>query len=102
MPAIDFAVATPTPDPNAIESTVASAARALHDELTSPAALVSRGYYPTGVPLLREAIAARYRARGAATSAEQILVTVGAMGALHLLACSVFARGGTVLVEQPT
>ena len=81
---------------------MAGAAAALHDELTGPAAAVTRGYYPTGVPVLREAIAARYRAHGVATSAEQILVTVGAMGALHLLACNVFARGGAVLVEQPT
>ena len=81
---------------------MASSVAALHEELTGPAAAVSRGYYPTGVPVLREAIAARYRARGVPTSAEQILVTVGAMGALHLLACSVFASGGAVVVEQPT
>ena len=99
---IDLAVAAPAPDPTVIEGAAAAALAALPGELAGCGGAVSRGYYPTGVPLLREAIAARYTTRGVVTSAEQILVTAGAMGALHLLACSVFARGGLVLVEQPT
>jgi DNA-binding transcriptional MocR family regulator len=99
---IDFAVAAPAADPGAIEAAAAAAMAGLREELTGPTGTAGGGYYPTGVPLLREAIAGRYRARGVATAAEQILVTAGAMGAVHLLACSVFSRGGTMLVEQPT
>ena len=99
---IDLAVAAPAPDPAVIEGAAAAALAALPGELAGRGGAASRGYYPTGVPLLRAAIAARYTTRGVVTSAEQILVTAGAMGALHLLACSVFARGGLVLVEQPT
>ncbi|WP_344854461.1 PLP-dependent aminotransferase family protein [Planomonospora alba] len=60
------------------------------------------GYDPVGVAPLREAIAARYTARGLATRPEQILVTTGAQQAIHLLVTALLAPGDPVLVESPT
>ena len=61
----------------------------------------SLGYAPAGLPELREAIAARFRERGAPTSADQILVTSGAQHALHLLLKLMCAPGDRVLVDAP-
>ncbi|MDO3649706.1 PLP-dependent aminotransferase family protein [Nocardia mangyaensis] len=60
------------------------------------------GYRPTGHPLLRTAIADRYRARGVPTDPAQILVTGGGQQALSLLARALLRPGDRVLVEAPT
>ncbi|MCW2877200.1 MAG: putative transcriptional regulator, GntR family [Sphaerisporangium sp.] len=60
------------------------------------------GYDPVGVRPLREAIAARYGARGLATRPDQILVTGGAQHAIHLLMTLLAGQGDPVLVESPT
>jgi DNA-binding transcriptional MocR family regulator len=60
------------------------------------------GYHPAGHPALREALAARYRARGVPTSPEEIIVTNGAQQALTLLAGLFLSPGDTVLTEAPT
>jgi DNA-binding transcriptional MocR family regulator len=60
------------------------------------------GYHPMGLPTLREAIAARYTARGLATRPEQILVTVGAQHAIHLVMSLLIGQGDAVVVESPT
>ncbi|WP_248961508.1 MocR-like transcription factor YczR [Sphaerisporangium perillae] len=60
------------------------------------------GYDPVGLRPLREAIAARYVARGLATRPDQILVTGGAQHAIHLLMTLLTAQGDPVLVESPT
>ncbi|WP_424531748.1 PLP-dependent aminotransferase family protein [Sphaerisporangium viridialbum] len=60
------------------------------------------GYEPVGVRPLREAIAARYGARGLATRPDQILVTGGAQHAVHLLMTLLAGQGDPVLVESPT
>ncbi|MEV0587901.1 PLP-dependent aminotransferase family protein [Nonomuraea sp. NPDC050310] len=60
------------------------------------------GYQPAGHPLLREAVAARYRARGLPTTAEEIIVTTGAQQALTLLTGLLVSPGDTVLTESPT
>ncbi|MBF6329185.1 PLP-dependent aminotransferase family protein [Nocardia transvalensis] len=60
------------------------------------------GYRPTGLPLLRTAIAERYRMRGVPTDPEQILVTGGAQQALSLIARALLRPGDRVLVEAPT
>ncbi|WP_062982149.1 aminotransferase-like domain-containing protein [Nocardia anaemiae] len=60
------------------------------------------GYRPTGHPLLRNAIADRYRARGVPTDPEQILVTGGGQQALSLLARALLRPGDRILVEAPT
>lgn len=54
-----------------------------------------------GEPVLREALAARTRARGLATGADDILVTTGSQQALSLLATALVEPGDTVLVENP-
>ncbi|MGP3927583.1 aminotransferase class I/II-fold pyridoxal phosphate-dependent enzyme [Streptomyces sp. 8N616] len=60
------------------------------------------GYHPVGLAVLREALAARYTARGIATTPGQILVTTGAQQALSLLTRLLVAPGDPVLVEAPT
>ncbi len=60
------------------------------------------GYLPFGLPVLREAIAARYSAAGAPTTAEQILVTSGAQHAFTLVMGELSSPGDRVLIECPT
>ncbi|GAA3823999.1 PLP-dependent aminotransferase family protein [Sphaerisporangium flaviroseum] len=60
------------------------------------------GYDAVGLPPLREAIAARYGARGLATRPDQILVTLGAQHAIHLLMTLLAGQGDPVVVESPT
>ncbi|WP_344585015.1 PLP-dependent aminotransferase family protein [Streptomyces lunalinharesii] len=60
------------------------------------------GYHPAGFPALREAIAARFTARGVPTGPEQVLVTTGAQQALSLLTRHLVSPGDRVLVEAPT
>ncbi|MER7674830.1 PLP-dependent aminotransferase family protein [Kitasatospora sp. NPDC096128] len=60
------------------------------------------GHYPTGVPVLREAVARRYTERGLPTTPDQILVTTGAMGGLHLVQRVLVGRGDRVAVEAPS
>jgi DNA-binding transcriptional MocR family regulator len=93
---LDLGVAAlPAPQPFLAEA----AARAL-DLLTAYAG--GHGTYPTGVPVLREAVARRFTERGLPTTPDQILITTGAMGALHLLERSLVARGDRVAVEAPS
>jgi DNA-binding transcriptional MocR family regulator len=67
-----------------------------------PSYLPTHGMDPLGIPLLREAIAARYTARGVPTDATQILVTLGAQHALRLLFTIFTAPGERVLIEHPS
>ena len=60
------------------------------------------GYLIAGMPELRERIAARFSQRGLPTSADEIIVTSGAMHALALLFATFGQPGRTALVEQPT
>lgn len=60
------------------------------------------GFDPIGLPVLREALAARYTARGLPTTPDQLMVTVGAQHAIALIARTVVARGDRALVENPT
>ncbi|WP_228281809.1 MocR-like transcription factor YczR [Brevibacterium pigmentatum] len=73
--------------------------------------LPGTGYYPSGLPVLREIIADRYTRRGAPTDPDQILITSGALGgaaiAVRALLDGAARLGGTrstsrVLVESPT
>ncbi|MFB7379046.1 MocR-like transcription factor YczR [Kitasatospora purpeofusca] len=77
----------------------AAAARAV-DQL--PAYAAGHGHYPTGVPVLREAVARRFTERGLPTTPDQILITIGAMGALHLVRQALLGRGDRVAVEAPS
>jgi DNA-binding transcriptional MocR family regulator len=64
--------------------------------------LVDSGTSTAGLPALREAVAGRYTRAGLPTRPDQILVTSGAMAALHLLTDHLHDRRRPVLVEQPT
>lgn len=67
-----------------------------------PAMLGDFGFDPLGRDELRDALAARYTARGLATTPDQIMVTVGAQHAITLIARTVLRRGDRVLIENPT
>lgn len=60
------------------------------------------GYLPFGLPVLRDAVAARYTAAGLPTTAEQILITSGAQHAFTLIVGELSAPGDRVLIECPT
>ncbi|MFF8775331.1 PLP-dependent aminotransferase family protein [Kitasatospora sp. NPDC015120] len=77
----------------------AAAARAVEQ---LPAYAAGHGHYPTGVPVLREAVARRFAERGLPTTPDQILITIGAMGALHLVRQTLLGRGDRVAVEAPS
>ncbi|MER6400814.1 PLP-dependent aminotransferase family protein [Kitasatospora sp. NBC_01246] len=77
----------------------AAAARAVEQ---LPAYAAGHGNYPTGVPVLREAVARRYTERGLPTTPDQILITIGAMGGLHLVRQALISRGDRVAVEAPS
>jgi DNA-binding transcriptional MocR family regulator len=67
-----------------------------------PAHLGNSGFDTVGLPPLRDAIAARYRARGLPTSADEIIVTVGAQHAIALLSRVLLSRGDHALIESPS
>jgi DNA-binding transcriptional MocR family regulator len=76
------------------------AARRAAEDL--PGYLSGAGYHPTGLPVLREAVAAGFAARGLPTSPEQIMITNGVQHALDLVLRLVAAPGEPVLVESPS
>ncbi|QEO09158.1 PLP-dependent aminotransferase family protein [Protaetiibacter larvae] len=78
---------------------VAQAAQAAVDRL--PSFLGDSGFDPFGMLVLRRAIAERYTARGLPTAPEELMITVGAQAAIHLLARTLLARGDRAIVESP-
>ncbi|WP_067441256.1 MocR-like transcription factor YczR [Nocardioides jensenii] len=66
-----------------------------------PSYLSGHGYYPVGLPELREAIAATYTARGLPTDAEQIMVTPGALAATAVVAQACTGPGDRIMAEVP-
>lgn len=102
------AVHTPA-DPEVIDLGCAApgAPRILGEAVAAAAAELPRytggpGYEPAGLAPLREAIAARYAARGLPTRPDQIVVTAGAQHAIALLVQLLVNPGDAVLVESPT
>lgn len=93
--AIDLTCAAPLP-PSGIQAAYEAAVAEL------PAYLPGSGYYPTGLPALREALAQRYEARGLPTSPDQVLVTAGALAGVAVAARAVVSTGDRVLLESPT
>ncbi len=67
-----------------------------------PAYAATHGDFPAGLPVLREAIADRYTARGVPTMPEQIMVTTGAMGAIAAATRRLVGFGERVAVESPS
>ena len=92
---IDLAHAAPAAPPQ-----VSSAFAAALADL--PRLLPSHGYAPHGLPELRARIAARFTARGLPTTAEQVLVTGGALHAAGVALSVLAAAGEPVLVESPS
>ncbi|HSE08996.1 MAG TPA: PLP-dependent aminotransferase family protein [Nocardioidaceae bacterium] len=85
---------------SAAPSGVAAAYEAAMAQL--PCFLGGTGYFPSGVPALKEAIAGRYTSRGVDTSPDQIIVTGGALAATAAVARALTATGDRVLVESPS
>ncbi len=92
---LDLTCAAPPAVPGTAEA-YEEAAREL------PRHLAGTGYDPYGLPDLRAAIADRFTARGLPTSAEQVMVTNGALGALGIVARAHLGPGDRVLMESPT
>lgn len=86
--------ALPAPDPLLAEA-AQRAARALARHLPG------LGYAASGLPELREAVAARLTARGLATTADEVLITAGAQHALRLVMDLHVGPGDRVLVDAP-
>ena len=93
---LDLSCATLAAPPDLLPGVVAEAAGALGPFLHGD------GYDPTGLLLLREAVAARFTARGVATRPDQILITGGALHALDLLLRLLVGPGDRVVTELPT
>jgi DNA-binding transcriptional MocR family regulator len=74
-------------------------AGAVHD---LDALLGGHGYDLLGLTALRAAIAGRFTARGLPTTADQVLVTTGAQGAIALVLATLTGPGDRVIVEHPT
>ncbi|MGZ4550771.1 MAG: MocR-like transcription factor YczR [Blastococcus sp.] len=92
---IDLAHAAPSA-PASVPAAFAAALTEL------PRYLPQHGYHPGGLPDLRARIADRYTARGLPTTAEQVLVTAGALHGVSTAFQTVLRRGQRLLVEQPT
>jgi DNA-binding transcriptional MocR family regulator len=60
------------------------------------------GYLPSGLPELRERIAAWLSEQGLPTSSSQVVVTSGAQQAIGLVAALVLQPGDAVVLENPT
>jgi DNA-binding transcriptional MocR family regulator len=100
---LDLAVAAPNPPPGILEAATEAAALRLPQQLLDMRGSGGgHGYNPAGLPELRARLAERFAVRGAPTTPEQLMVTSGAQGALHLLAGRLLGPGDVVLVEQPT
>jgi DNA-binding transcriptional MocR family regulator len=67
-----------------------------------PAYLSGIGYYPSGLPVLREAVADQLTARGLATSPEQVMIVPGALAGVAVAARALSGRGTRTLIESPT
>ncbi|WP_213815411.1 PLP-dependent aminotransferase family protein [Glaciihabitans sp. dw_435] len=92
---LDFSIASLP----ALPAVVGAAQRAAQ---LLPAYLGSAGFDRVGLPVLRQAIADRYSARGLPTTPDQIMVTLGAQHAIALLARTLLSRGDRALVESPS
>ena len=66
-----------------------------------PAYLASDGYLPSGLPALRARIAQSYAERGLPTTAEQIVVTSGALSAIAIVARTLSRAGDRLMIESP-
>lgn len=66
-----------------------------------PAYLGSDGYLPSGLPGLQALIAESYVRRGLPTTAEQIVITSGALSGIAIIARALSRPGDRVMIESP-
>ncbi len=92
---IDLTCAAPVPGPGVL----AAYERAVAE---LPAYLAGTGYYPSGLPTLREAVADSYAARGLPTSPDQIMVVPGALAGVAVSARALLRPGDRAVTESPT
>jgi DNA-binding transcriptional MocR family regulator len=93
---IDLSCAALPAPPDLLPAAVAEAAGRLGPYL------LGDGYEPAGLPVLREAVAARFTARGVSTRPEQILITNGSLHGLDLLLRLLIGPGDRVITELPS
>ncbi|MFL6062659.1 MAG: PLP-dependent aminotransferase family protein [Marmoricola sp.] len=67
-----------------------------------PGYLGSSGYYPSGLPVLREAVAERFARRGQPTHPDQVMIVPGALAGVAVAARALGGRGTRTLLESPT
>jgi DNA-binding transcriptional MocR family regulator len=92
---VDLTCAAPAPGPGLL----AAYQRAVAE---LPQYLTGSGYYPSGLPQLREAVADRYTARGLPTTQDQVMIVPGALAGLAITARALVRRGSRTLIESPT
>lgn len=92
---IDLTCAAPAATPGLNRAYAAAVER-------MPSFIAAAGYFPLGVPELREALAGRFTERGVATDPDQIIVTTGALAGLAAVFRAGLRRGDPVVVESPT
>ncbi len=92
---VDLTCAAPLPGPGVLGAFERAVA-----EL--PAYLAGTGYYPSGLPVLREAVAEAYAARGLPTSPDQIMVVPGAQAGVAITARALLRTGDRAVTESPT
>ncbi len=92
---IDLSVACPEPWSGLAE--LGSRALAEH-----PDTFLLPGYDTLGRAALRAAVAERYTRRGLPTTADQIMITLGAQHAIFLVARTLLGRGDRSLIESPS
>ncbi len=92
---IDLTCAAPVPGPGVL----AAYERAVAE---LPAYLAGTGYYPSGLPALREAVAASYAVRGLPTSPDQVMIVPGALAGVAIAARALLTSGDRAVVESPT
>ncbi|KJQ54633.1 MocR-like transcription factor YczR [Microbacterium sp. SA39] len=93
--AIDLSIAAMDSTPGLYDATVRSLPRLAALRNTS-------GYSLRGLPELRDAVAQRFVQRGVPTTADDIIITSGALHALNLVLAALGGRGDRAVVEQPT
>lgn len=67
-----------------------------------PSLLAGTGYFPDGVPPLRQALADWFTDRGLITRPDQVIITVGSLSAWNVVLQALADPGDPVLMESPT
>lgn len=106
---IDHLLAPAGPQPGGIDLTCTATLAPIgvldaYDRALSKlhAYLPGTGYYPSGIPQLREIIAERYTRRGLRTHPDEVLITSGALGGAAIGIRALLGGSGGVLVESPS